>query len=45
MKELMLRDPSALPKNAYGQMFSDIELIYELDKKFLQELGERMKAW
>ncbi len=42
---MLQKDPSALPKNAYGQMFSDIELIYELDKKFLQELEERMQEW
>eukprot|EP00794_Sanderia_malayensis_P006120 gene6120-6824_t len=45
VKQMLEKDPTSLPKNAYIQIFSDIELICELDKKFLQDLGDRMKEW
>jgi len=44
-KDMYHNDPSSLPKHACSQMFDDIELIYDLDKKFLQELEDRMRDW
>lgn len=44
-KQMLEKDPSALPKYTVSQMFDDIELIYDLDKKFLQELEDRMRDW
>jgi len=41
----MEKNPRLLPEGAYGQMFMNIELIYELDKKFLHDLEERMENW
>ena len=44
-KNMVEKDPSSLPKHSFSQMFDDIELIYDLDKRFLQELEDRMKDW
>lgn len=45
LKQAMERNPRLLPEGAYSQMFMNIELIYELDKKFLHDLEERMENW
>ena len=45
VKQMTEKDPMLLPKGAYSQMFDDIKLIYDVDKKFLQELEDRMKEW
>nr|XP_047122541.1 uncharacterized protein LOC101234523 isoform X2 [Hydra vulgaris] len=34
-----------LPEGAFQAIFMNVEQIYELDKKFLKELEERMEKW
>lgn len=45
LKGAMAKNSKLLPDGCYSEMFLNIEQIYELDKKFLQELEERMQNW
>eukprot|EP00795_Rhopilema_esculentum_P002176 gene2176-17767_t len=45
VKQMMAKDPASLPKSSFSQMFDDIELIYDFDQNFLQDLENRMTDW
>ncbi|XP_066922382.1 FYVE, RhoGEF and PH domain-containing protein 6-like [Clytia hemisphaerica] len=45
LKGALEKNSRLLPENGYTLMFLNIESIYELDKKFLHDLEERMENW
>ena len=45
LKQAISRNPKLLPEGAYGAMFMNIEQIFELEKRFLGDLEERMQNW
>ncbi|XP_065673737.1 FYVE, RhoGEF and PH domain-containing protein 6 isoform X2 [Hydra vulgaris] len=45
VRAALAKNNKFLPEGAFQSIFMNVEQIYELDKKFLKELEERMEKW